>query len=149
MNPATGDVLLIPTADGKFAVGQVIAFETRSLHCVSCGFFDQRVASEEEGRSLVLDESALFSTQLVAHTYLRKKWSIVQNQKLRVPKKLFPYEKELKKNGVGVKILDVELATLFLNAFYGLAPWNEPQIPDYFEKLLISPSKKPANLIFK
>jgi len=36
----------------------------------------------------------------------------------------------------------------FVNAFYGLAPWNGYFDPNYFDKLLIDPSKRPKNLLF-
>lgn len=150
MNPTTGDIFLIPLLDGRFAVGQVIAFETRALHCVSCGLFDQPVSDRAAGESLILDENQLFSCVLVFHVhFLKKKWPIVGNQKLKVPKKFFPFEKELKKGGVGAKILSEGIFEDFVNAFYGCKPWDLYKNPNYFDELLIDPSKKPSNLIYK
>lgn len=150
MNPTTGDIFLIPTLDGLYVPAQVIDFEKRTLHCISCGLFDQRVCDQEDAVSIILDEAKLFSTVLVFQTEFRaKRWKVFQNQKLKIPKKYYPYEKELKRNGIGVKILEPAMLSLFLNAFYGLGPWNFHFKPDYSDSLLIEPNKKPLNLVYK
>lgn len=149
MNPKQGDIFLVPTLDGKFVPGQIISFETRSLHCVSCGLFDQRVADYREGAELILDKSKLFTTLLMVPRFLQKhKWPILQNQNLVISKDKFPYEKELRKNGVGVKIQEEEIVIMFVNAFYGLRAWDDLYKPDFFDEMLLDVKKRPNNLIY-
>lgn len=150
MTPNPGDVFLIPTLGGEFVVGQIIAFETRTLHCISCGLFDQRVSNEAAGKTIILDENRLFATLLASHVHLlKKKWPIVQSQPLKVPKKFFPYEKELRKRGIGAKIYSPGNIEDFLNAFYGKKPWDMYLDATFFDKLLLNSSKKPLHIIYK
>ena len=37
----------------------------------------------------------------------------------------------------------------FIKAYFSLAPWDDWHDPEYLDKLLISPDKKPENLIYK
>jgi hypothetical protein len=37
----------------------------------------------------------------------------------------------------------------FMSAYYRLLPWNIAHDPEYFDKLLISKSKKPKNVLLK
>lgn len=37
----------------------------------------------------------------------------------------------------------------FIKAYFSLAPWDDWHDPEYLDKLLISPDKKPENLIIK
>jgi hypothetical protein len=150
MNPKKGDVFLIPLANGKYAVGQVIDLEQRTLLCVSCGLFDLQISDPTNVSSILLDESNCYSTLLVFRGYfLNHRWKIAGNQNLKVKKKRFPYEKQLRGGGIGVKILDEELVEMFVNAFYALAPWDGYRDDKYFDRLLIDAKKKPKNIIFK
>lgn len=150
MKPTSGDIFFIPTSAGDFILGQVIALEKRGMLCISCGLFDQRVSESIDGRQLSLDETKCFSTLLVTPpSFKGDRWPVVQNQKLVIPKKYFPYEKELSKGGIGSKMYDPGIVENFVAAFYGLKPWDMYFKPDYFDDLLIFPNKKPAKLIYK
>jgi len=150
MNLNSGDIFLIPLSDGTFSIGQVIALEKRSLICVSCCLFDIRVQNKSLPDGIILDQNRCFSTLLVFRDYLlKKKWEIVGNQKLRIKRKYYPYEKELKSGGIGIKILEEELVQLFVNAFFGLEYWNGYRDPEYFDRLLLDKTKKPTGLIYK
>jgi len=48
-----------------------------------------------------------------------------------------------------IKIVGSANIAEFLNAYYGLVPWDDWADPNYLDKLLISPDKKPKNIIFK
>jgi hypothetical protein len=61
----------------------------------------------------------------------------------------FPYEHLRKSGWVGAKIRGAGVVEEFINAFYGLLPWDSRYDPEYFDKLLISPAKRPSRLIFK
>lgn len=150
MSSTTGDIFLVPTCAGDFVPGQVIALEKRGMLCISCGLFDQRVSGADEAKHLSLDEKKCFSTLLATPSSLNDGWSIIKNERLIIHKRLFPFEKELsKKRGIGSKIYDPGIIEAFVDAFYGLKPWDMYFRPDYFDKMLISPAKKPSNLIYK
>jgi hypothetical protein len=150
MSPNKGHVFLVPTCAGDFVPGQVVALEKRGMLCISCGLFDQRVSGTDEAKHLPLDETKCFSTLLATPSSFNDGWSTIRNERLVIPKRLFPFENELsKKRGIGSKIYDPGIIEDFVDAFYGLKPWNMYFKADYFDKMLLSPDKKPAFLVYK
>lgn len=149
MTPKSGDIFLVPLIDGGFSIGQVIAFEMRGIHCISCGLFNQ-LTTLELGRSVIPDESMLFSTLLASHVHILKgKWPVVNNLPMRIAKKHFPFEKELRKGGIGARIQSPGIVESFVDAFFCKRPWNMYGRTDLFDELLLDPSKKPKTLIYK
>lgn len=145
----SGDIFLVPNSDGKFTPGQVIGHEKRTLHSASCAFFDQRVASIEEGRTLKLDLAKCFSALLITPESLNHgSWDVIANEPVVLPRKLWPYEAMLsqgEKNGP--KVRGSGLVDAFLDAYYRLRPWDSWYRSDYLDEFLLSPDKKPNNLI--
>lgn len=149
METKAGDVFLIPLTDGEFSIGQVIAFETRGIHCISCGLFNQ-LASIRAENSVIPDESQLFSTLLVSHVHILKgTWPVVNNLPVKIAKKYLPYEKELRKGGIGARIQSPGIVESFVDAFFCKKPWNMYARTNLFDELLLDPSKKPKTLIYK
>ena len=143
-----GDIFLVPNSDGKFTPAQVIAYEKRTLHSASCAFFDQRVDSIEEGRALKFELARCFSALLVTPDCLNKaEWPVVGNQPIAIPKKLWPFEELLSKKKMGARVHGSGIVEDFLNAFYSLRSWDDWFKPDYLDGLLLSPDKRPKNLI--
>lgn len=145
----SGDVFLVPNCDGKFSVGQVIALETRTLRSASCAFFDQRVATVEEGRTVRPDLARCFSTLLVTPDGLSSGvWPVVGHAPLEIPPKLYPCEELLAKRKPGARVHGTGIVNEFLDAFHALRPWDDWARPDYLDALLLSRDKKPPNLIY-
>lgn len=145
-----GDLLVVPLINGKFVLGQIIRFDKRGLHSISFGLFDVVLDEPKLSANFILDGSLCFSTMLVlSDCMLRKGWAVIGNQKLKIPKKNYPYEKELKKRGVGASHFDYGACEQFVNAFYALIPWDCCYRPDLLDELLLSAEKKPQNLIYK
>lgn len=142
------DVFLIPNADGQFTPGQVIAHEKRTLHSASCAFFDQRVASLDEARTLKLDLTKCFSALLVTPDGLDEGvWPVVGNQPIVLPKKFWPYDELLSKKKRGAIVEGSGIVNDFLDAFYALRAWDDWFKPDFLDGMLLSPEKKPKNLM--
>lgn len=49
----------------------------------------------------------------------------------------------------GVKVVGSANVSTFLNACFGFYPWDGMHDKHYFDKMLIHPSKKPKNLVYK
>lgn len=149
MNIGKGNIFLIPIESGEFVPGQIIAEDKRGMLCISCGLFDQRISDQNAASELNLDFKNCFSTLLVTpKSFDKEKWAIIGYQKLAIPKKFFPYEKEQKKGGVGAKIFDQGIVKNFVDAFYCFKPWDMYYRADYFDAMLLDKSKKPKNLIY-
>lgn len=144
----SGDLFLIRNTDGRFTPGQVIAHEKRTLHSASCAFFDQRVGSIEEGQTLTLELARCFSALLVTPDGLDEAvWPVVGNRPILLPKKLWPFEELLSKKKMGARVHGSGVVNDFLDAFYGLRPWDNWYKTDFLDEMLLSPEKKPKNLI--
>jgi hypothetical protein len=60
-----------------------------------------------------------------------------------VPPEDKPYERLRAQGFVGAKVRGSAVVEEFVNAFYGLMPWDDWYVPDYLDDFLVSPDKKP------
>jgi len=147
----TGNIFLVELKDGKFVLGQIVGREADVLNNVSCAFFDIRVSNLNDlERTQDLPVSKIFSILFVTREFLDSgKWKIAGSRHVSVEKRLFHYEVLREKGFVGAKVIGSGIVIEFLNAFYGLHPWDDWKDPNYLDKLLLSNDKKPATLVFK
>ena len=146
-----GDIFFVKIKDGTTVVAQIVGQEKEALNSVSCAFFDWRVKSDFEIECISeMPLSKIFSILFVTRDLLDNGiWRIVANRPINLSRNLLPYE-NLRQNGwIGAKIHGSGIVNEFLNAFYGLVPWNNWKDPNYLDKLLLYSEKKPKNLILK
>ncbi len=77
------------------------------------------------------------------------KWKVVGHQPIAIDTELWPNEEFRSDRWVGAKIYDASIVEELLDAYNGLAPWDDWYDPDYLDKLLVSPEKKPAHIFYK
>ena len=150
-NWQVGDIFLVELIDGKFVLGQIVGREAFVLNSVSCAFFDFRVSGAIDVDSArILPTNKIFSVLFVTRDLLDSgKWKIVGSCPVSVSKELLPYEDLREKHFVGASVRGAGIVKKFLDAFYGLRPWDDWHDPNYLDKLLLSPSKKPSSLVYK
>jgi hypothetical protein len=146
-----GDVFLVKLTDDSFVVGQIVGQERKALNSVSCAFFDLRVKSEADLDSVrELPLPKVFSVLFVTRDLLDNGvWRVIGDRRVTLPESLLPFERLRNQGWVGASVKGSGIVAKFLNAFYGLAPWDDWHNPNYLDELLMSPDKKPSNLIFK
>lgn len=145
-----GDYFLLTLDNGGFSIGQLIDEFPQALNSIICVFFDVKVKNEEEAQNKIktLSNKNVISALVITRDSLDwGNWKIIYNCSPLLVEDFF--DKEKLEAIVGVRIIGSGIVDDFLNAFYGLSPWNLYCEPDYFDKLLISPNKKPKNLIYK
>jgi len=144
-NWEAGDIFLVQIKNDEYVPGQIVRFEDRTLHSASCAFFDQKVKTIEEGSEIILEFSKCFSAVLVTPDGLDSGvWPIVGNQDVLLPKKLWPFEKKLKRKlfrrkGNGARIYGSGVVDDFLNAYFGLKAWDSYKDPNFFNEMLLFP----------
>jgi hypothetical protein len=74
---------------------------------------------------------------------------VVDNRPVILPRESLPYESLRSSGFVGAKVIGSRNVNDFVNAYYGFLPWDSFKNSEYFDQLLVSPSKKPTKLIFK
>jgi hypothetical protein len=147
-----GDVFTVPTSDGLVAVGQVIGREPDLPRSATIALFDEKHGSLEAARgNSVLEPNAVFAVLFVTTNHLDSgDWCVIDHREVAIDPRRNPYEHTRENGFVGAKIVGANIVSEFVNAFYGLAPWDDWKDPNYLDSLLISKSAKPVGrLVYK
>jgi len=149
---SVGDIFLIPLSDKTFSFAQILQYTGEALNSVVCAFFGLKVKDEAEGKDRIveLNDSSLISVLFTTRDLLDSgDWLIVDNKH---PIDISPYlnlNKMESEGFIGVKVIGSGIVSKFLDAYFGLYPWDGFYKPDYLDNLLISPKKKPKNVMLK
>ena len=141
------DVFAVPLPDGSCAFGQAIGMMMTNV--VYCALTDQRAPSVPAA------PPSLLPAQVVARVALSREqldygaWPILGPARALCARSDFPNERFARSGYVGARIYDAALAEEFLAAFHALACWDAFHDPTYLDQWLVSPSRKPARLLFK
>ena len=148
-----GNVFCVPLRDGTWSVGQVVGREADMLNSITCAFFALRVPEPglptEGWKPRSADPIAVqFTTK---DLLTRRRWKVVANLPVSIPPSLFPYESTRASAWVGAKLIGSANIESFLNAYFGLEPWDQMHDPHYFDGLLLGPEHKPSpeRLVFE
>ncbi|MBI3848470.1 MAG: hypothetical protein HY292_27880 [Planctomycetes bacterium] len=145
----TGDVFAVPQSDGKFALGQVIEYVPRALNSVVCAFYDLRVDHAVESVEPKLEANKLIAILFVTRDLLdRGEWKVVARHHVANARSAKILDQGRANDFIGTKIVGSGNVRRFLNAYYGLEPWDDWHDPEYLDSLLLSPDRKPKNAVF-
>lgn len=143
-----GDLFGVALPDGQYCLGQALGLMGEFTNVVNCAFFDLRFRTLDAAPPA--DMARLIAVLSTTRDLLdRGTWPVVGHAPLVLRKNDWPNEDLAKKGYVGAKTLGSGIVVHFLSAFYGFFPWNGYQDPEYFDKLLISPAKKPPKTVLK
>jgi hypothetical protein len=139
-----GSIFIIPLFDGSCCVAQVVGREREILNSVTIALFDVR---QEYTSNHVpeLRPDQVFSVLLATKDLLDYgRWRVLPGE-MRPLEEVNPYE-HLRSNGfIGANVKGSAIVENFVNAFYGLEPWDDWYLPGYLDDFLISPDKKPVD----
>ena len=141
-----GDVFGVPLNDGTYGLVKILLFEKRAMNSYLCSLFDRRINSFEN--SLPTDANPISICFVTPESFLGRKWVKLDSG--------FPTDEianvdieGMRRSGfVGAKIFGSAIVRKFLNAYYGLEPWDGYADPKYFEKFLLPGVTVPDNIIF-
>lgn len=141
VNWKPGAVFGILLPNNKYCLGQALGLMGEYKNVVNCAFFDRQYTLGEEPAIDTAEMIAVLSTtrDLLDNGH----WTIVRNEAPCMEKKKWPNEEFAKNEYVGAKTYGSGIVNHFILAYYGYFPWDGYKDPEYFEKLLISPNKKP------
>jgi hypothetical protein len=145
-----GDWFCVPLRDGSNSLGQVVEHRDLVFNSVLCAFFPARYREAEFHIDQESTDGALLSLLLVTRDLLDAGvWLVV------APGQPVEFSRHIDlaalraRRFVGVDIIGSGIIINFLEAYHGLYPWNGFHRPDYLDGLLISPDRKPANIVLK
>lgn len=146
---SAGDFFGVPLSNGQYALGQVVSYEAEAMNSVICAFF----LSCGELHLIRTEEASvenLLSIMFVTRDLLDSGgWPILASGRpIEVGR--FLSVDQIRKNGfVGVKITGSSNASAFMNACFGMLPWNGMHDQHYFDKMLVDPNRRPGSIVLK
>ena len=145
-----GDVFIVPQQDGLWSVGQVIGLMDPPYGAI-CAFYDILCEPDCQDVATPLPFDKLISSLSVTKEALKwGEWKVIKKQQpVTLDRKHWANEPFRERRWVGAIIHNTVVVEAFLNAFYALEAWDDYHNPNYLDSLLISPDKKPKNLILK
>jgi len=147
-NWSVGDVFAVKQEDGRYSLGQVL--DQTMTNVISCAFLDIRLAAVEEFcEAAVLPERVMSAVSTTREQLDSGDWVVVGSVPLLLPRSQWPNEEFRNDDWVGAETHGSAIVDEFLNAFHGLVPWDDWYDPGYLDTFLLSPDKKPKNLLFK
>ena len=143
-----GDLFIVPQKDDLSTIGQILDLMIPTV--VTCAFYDIRVTNDNIPDEIHLGFDNLISCVSVTREQLDYfAWTVIKrNHPINIERKYWANEQYRQSRWVGAEIYDAALVEDFLNAFYGLAPWDDWYDPNFLDEFLISMEKKPHNLIY-
>ena len=145
-----GDLFGVALPDGQYVLGQALGVMGEFTNVVNCAFFDIRFQPSVVSNAPSLELSKLIAVVSTTRDLLDGGyWPIVAHAPISINKRDWPNEQFARKGYVGAETHGSGIVRNFLSAYYGLFPWNGYKDPEYFDKLLMSPSKKPPNSALK
>lgn len=114
----------------------------------ACMLFDQKFVL---GAPITITPDNIVAARYVFAPLLRRYFPIVHTGEAdpHLLEKYFPENERFKQGDVvGMRSYQTGIIEMFLNAYFGLTPWDECYDPNYYDNLLVSPDKKPSNLIY-
>lgn len=143
-----GAIFSVTQPDRLFCLGQIV--DLMSPNVPSCVFYDIRFPVGTMPTEIALPNEKIIAAISTTREQLdRGVWKVLAHQAPALERQHWPYEHLREAGWVGAVTHGAGIVTRFLEAFYGLAPWDYYLDPHYFDKLLFSKSKKPKDLIFK
>ena len=147
---SVGDVFVIPLSDGSWGPAQIIGREPSVLNSVSVALFDCKVGSKPDALQCRLTEDSAFATLFVTRDLLDSGvWVVVGVKPVAISRRLLPFESTRSKGFVGATVVGSGNVNKFVDAWFGLHPWDAWHDPRYLDKLLLDPSRRPARVKLK
>lgn len=144
-----GSIFLVPQSDGRYSVGQVLRRVPQALNSVLSSYYDHRVASVAPVAAATLLAETPISIQFTTPDLLDDGRWVVVGQAAPMHLDMLKDLDELERNQfVGASVRGSANMAAFLNAFYGLEPWDAFADPLYLDKLLLHPERKPSRLVY-
>lgn len=143
-----GDIFVVPQSDGIGTVGQVL--DRMMTNVVSCAFYDIRVPLDGATGPFDLDNDMMIAGLSVTIEQLDfGVWKVIGWQPVALAQKYWPNENTREQRWVGSETYDASVAEELLEAYNGLAPWDNWKDPNFLDSLLANPDRKPKHIILK
>lgn len=140
-------LFLIPLENGQKSVGQILDVPRGAMGAVLCGFF---LGAAARNQKVEVGRNLLISVLFITPDYLDSgRWEILGAGQAIPADEFIDIKQLAAKDFVGMKVYGAGIAEKFINACYGLYPWNGFYREDYLDNLLLAGVSRPALAVFK
>jgi hypothetical protein len=140
-----GMVYAMPLVDGSYCYAQAISSSMSVV--VNLAVFKVRTTTLLSSPPDLLKHDAIAFTATWRRSLNRGDWAALGVHALIVEPTMHPNEMLEDSNGVGVTHSDLGLITNFMNAWFGLEPWNVWYDEQYFDRLLGPGIARPSTAV--
>lgn len=122
-----GDLFAVPLSDGRHVLGQILNDADEFAGDRPCVYFDKIVDPHAPYSSAALSESDIILATSTAIFYVENgRWPVVGHQEVWLPPDKWPNAKYRfpGSSWIGAKFHDAGIIEDFLEAYYGLCPWD-------------------------
>ena len=142
-----GDIFTVPLSDGTERLGQVLLETPDALDSAICAY---TLETAEDSSPADLREEIIVAVHFTSTDLLDSGvWKVIGRKK-PLPADRFINVDHLRVEGwIGAKIIGSGNIKKFLEACTGIRAWDSMHNPNYFERLLVSPDKKPDTIRFE
>lgn len=144
-----GDNFLVPLEDDTYGQGQVLSYEEDAMNSVICAFSSIRFEKLPTHLDVIPEESLVAIIFVTRDQLDYGGWPIVNRGPIISWEKYIDIRQMRSRGFIGTKIIGTFNAETLLNAYHGLVFWDDFHDPEYLDKLLISPDRKPADVLLK
>lgn len=143
-----GSVFGVEQGDRKYCLGQVLDMMLPNV--VSCVFYDLRFRHGFKPPAFDLPFDKIISAMATTPEKLDSgKWKVLGMNRLQLDRQFWPNEQYRDLEWVGAKTYGSRIVEKFLEAYFGVIPWDSYADPNYFDKLLFFEHRKPRSPKFK
>lgn len=132
-------IFAVPLLDGSHAIGVFHKFTPKPLNSCICSFYNYATNKTElEIENKLNRENAISLIFTTPDSLKAGKWLMLDGSKSVFQDSELP---DFKYNQIGsykgAKVYGSGIVRKFLNAYFGLMPWDMMKDPDYFQNLLL------------
>lgn len=147
-----GDIFAVRLNDGKFSAGQVVGVEPDMPKSATIALFDKSVEFvDDDPICPELQDCTVYSSVFATVDHLHSgAWLCVCNETIQTEIRPKDYYAHQANGWIGARVVGSAIISEFVNAYYGLAPWDNWHDPHFLDSLLLSEDLKlSARLVYK
>ncbi len=140
--PRQADFFLVPLLDGQFGLGQVVTTDGTPENTCLCLLSDRKIDRDAPQKPIATPEMISLLLVETAH-FKNTTWPIIGFETLPDVGAIFNWRKAKEDGFATLTPHDPAVVEAFVNACFGLFPWNGFAGEDFFDAFLINPDRRP------
>ena len=144
----SGDIFSVELEDGSYCLGLILLSDLEKFDGPLCALSTNKVS--DLSNISEIEEADIKSVLFTSSDQLDKSgWQVVGHQSIKIYEKYYARYLEDGFTMIGVELIGSGIVRRFMDACFGLYPWDGFFEKDFLDKLLLAGVKRPDQVIFK